>query len=77
MKKFFSIIGCVVLIISVASSSVSAFKGSVLPKLSSDTVIVSEEGAPNVIDEVIWVVGDEPILKSEVEVMRIQGEAEG
>ena len=77
MKKFFSIIGCVVLIISVASSSVSAFKGGVLPKLSSDTVIVSEEGAPNVIDEVIWVVGDEPILKSEVEVMRIQGEAEG
>lgn len=77
MKKFFSIIGCVVLIISVASSSVSAFKGNVLPKLSSDTVIVSEEGAPNVIDEVIWVVGDEPILKSEVEVMRIQGEAEG
>ena len=77
MKKFFSIIGCVVLIISIASSSVSAFKGSVLPKLSSDTVIVSEEGAPNVIDEVIWVVGDEPILKSEVEVMRIQGEAEG
>ena len=33
---------------------------------------------PNsVIDEVIWVVGDEPILKSEVEIMKLQGEAEG
>lgn len=31
----------------------------------------------SVVDEVIWVVGDEPILKSDVEAMRLQGEAEG
>ena len=31
----------------------------------------------SVIDEVIWVVGDEPILKSEVEITRLQSEAEG
>lgn len=31
----------------------------------------------SVIDEVIWVVGDEPILKSNVEAMRMQGEMEG
>lgn len=31
----------------------------------------------SVIDEVIWVVGDEPILKSDVEEMRMQGLAEG
>ena len=31
----------------------------------------------NVIDEVIWVVGDEPILKSEVEGLRLQAEMEG
>ncbi len=31
----------------------------------------------SVVDEVIWVVGDEPILKSDVEVMKLQGEAEG
>lgn len=30
-----------------------------------------------VIDEVIWVVGDEPILKSDVEMMRLQYESEG
>ena len=31
----------------------------------------------SVVDEVIWVVGDEPILKSDVEMMRLQAEAEG
>ena len=30
-----------------------------------------------IIDEVIWVVGDEAILKSDVEAMRIQGQQEG
>lgn len=34
-------------------------------------------GEGNVIDEVIWVVGDEPILKSDVEAMRLQGDVEG
>jgi peptidyl-prolyl cis-trans isomerase SurA len=47
---------------------------------SGDSVAVAED-APlpenSVVDEVIWVVGDEPILKSEVEIMRLQGEAEG
>lgn len=31
----------------------------------------------SIVDEVIWVVGDEPILKSDVEVMRLQSEQEG
>ena len=31
----------------------------------------------SIVDEVIWVVGDEPILKSDVEAMRLQYEAEG
>lgn len=31
----------------------------------------------SVIDEVVWVVGDEAILKSDVEAMRLQGEMEG
>lgn len=39
-----------------------------------DTTYVPENA---VIDEVIWVVGDEPILKSDVEQMRMQGLAEG
>ena len=31
----------------------------------------------SIIDEVVWVVGDEPILKSDIETMRLQAEAEG
>lgn len=31
----------------------------------------------SIVDEVIWVVGDEPILKSDVEMTRLQAEAEG
>ena len=31
----------------------------------------------SIADEGIWIVGDEPILKSDVEMMRLQGEAEG
>lgn len=31
----------------------------------------------NVIDEIVWVVGDEPILRSEVEFQRLQAQSEG
>lgn len=48
---------------------------------ASDTTRVAKDTpkipATSVVDEVIWVVGDEPILKSDVEVMRLQGEGEG
>ena len=44
---------------------------------SLKTVPAATDKANNVVDEVIWVVGDEPILKSEVEIMKLQGEAEG
>ncbi|MBQ8656134.1 MAG: peptidylprolyl isomerase [Prevotella sp.] len=46
--------------------------------------IVAQRNVPDddptqksVIDEVVWVVGDEPILKSEVEGLRLQAEMEG
>jgi peptidyl-prolyl cis-trans isomerase SurA len=41
--------------------------------------VKTDERAPehSIVDEVIWVVGDEPILKSDVETMRLQGEMEG
>lgn len=31
----------------------------------------------SIVDEVVWVVGDEPILRSDIEMMRMQGMAEG
>ena len=50
-----------------------------LPETSEERPVVDEVKAPDnsIVDEVIWVVGDEPILKSDVEMMRLQGEAEG
>ena len=44
-----------------------------LPKATKAVTINPQ----SVVDEVIWVVGDEPILKSDVEAMRLQSELEG
>ena len=45
----------------------------------SDSTKVAEVtiNPASIVDEVIWVVGDEPILKSDVENMRLQAEADG
>ena len=40
-------------------------------------VKAQKDSIGTVVDEVIWVVGDEAILKSDVEAMRIQGQQEG
>ncbi len=49
-----------------------------LPELSEEKPVVDNTPPEHsVVDEVMWVVGDEPILKSDVEIMRLQGEAEG
>ena len=71
-KHFLCTLPALVLLSSV---SISAHRSS-HPSLTAvaDTVT---NGASNTIDEVLWVVGDEAILKSDVEVMRLQAEAEG
>ena len=45
------------------------------PAQTDSTKVQAPTGT--VVDEVIWVVGDEAILKSDVEAMRIQGQQEG
>ena len=40
-------------------------------------VLAQTDSIGSIVDEVIWVVGDEAILKSDVEAMRIQGQQEG
>lgn len=52
---------------------------SLADSVANDSAMRAEIPIPesSVIDEVIWVVGDEPILKSDVEAMRMQGLAEG
>ena len=54
-----------------ASPQPSAFS----PQPSDSIVAAAPSGT--IIDEVIWVVGDEAILKSDVEALRIQGQQEG
>ena len=46
-------------------------------KVAGDSLVV-EEKVPegSIIDEVVWVVGNEPIMKSEVEAMRLQADME-
>lgn len=43
----------------------------------SGHAVAQNDSIGAIVDEVIWVVGDEAILKSDVEVMRIQGQQEG
>lgn len=62
--------------------------GMAADSMATDTTVATAQVRPvertidqvpehSIIDEVIWVVGDEPILKSDVETMRLQAEMEG
>ena len=65
-----------VLLLSCSAFSLAINTPAIAPANDGpDTLQTIPEGA--VIDEVIWVVGDEPILKSDVEAMRINGEMDG
>ena len=44
---------------------------------ADDSTAAGKPHVASIVDEVIWVVGDEAILKSDVEAMRLQSEAEG
>ena len=58
----------------VGCNIVAALRLAALPLASQSS---TDSLAQNVVDEVIWVVGDEAILKSDVEVTRIQAAMEG
>lgn len=62
---------------SAVTSSVKMKHG--MDSQTTDSVKVEKNtiANPNFIDEVVWVVGDEPILLSDIEMMRMQGEQEG
>lgn len=63
-----------------AGMNVNASQQAIFDEVKDSTKTVAEEKVipeTSVVDEVIWVVGDEPILKSDVEAMRLQAEAEG
>ena len=60
-------------------SQAMAIRNSITPAPQDTVKAVADADVPesSVVDEVIWVVGDEPILKSDVETMRLQGQMEG
>lgn len=80
-----SVLSTAVVIVALAAMAVPSGRISSSFSASSDSVKASPDSSKqgavvpqsSVIDEVIWVVGDEPILKSDVEEMRMQGLAEG
>lgn len=67
------------IIMPVASSALNSPVAGGMLAPEDSTSSVKEFVAPpaSVIDEVVWVVGDEPILKSDIEAMRLQAETEG
>ena len=77
MNKTFNV-GCALLALTVVLGISARPHGSAAVQPMADSTSV-EQRAPesSVIDEVIWVVGDEPIMKSDVEMSRLQAEAEG
>ena len=74
LQKIIPIMILAVPLMGVASSSYPGHPGIAGSASPSDSDSVS---IGTVIDEVIWVVGDEAILKSDVEVMRMQAAMEG
>ena len=76
-KLFGGFIGMLLLIGVTAKANKTA--GYMTDKKDSVQTKSMDASVPehSVIDEVVWVVGDEPIMKSDVEQMRLQGEMEG
>ena len=79
--KIFCGLSAMALAITLSAAAQSATKQLATNNDTTQTEKVVKEipaiPQASVIDEVIWVVGDEPILKSDVEGMRLQAEAEG
>ncbi|MGM9704625.1 MAG: peptidylprolyl isomerase [Prevotella sp.] len=79
MRKWFNIL-CMtqaILLVSVVGVKAGVTKANDETNDTTGLAVAEEIPESSIADEVIWVVGDEPILKSDVEMMRLQGDAEG
>ena len=71
------------MIVGISANATRSGKSALAKTADSDSVaektaaVSQPVNEGSVVDEVIWVVGDEAILKSDVEVTRLQAEAEG
>lgn len=85
MKKDFKIITATAVGLLLLGTMANAHEprttvfSNTLAENETDSTAKTESTIPehSIVDEVIWVVGDEPILKSDVEIMRQYGEMEG
>jgi peptidyl-prolyl cis-trans isomerase SurA len=85
MRKKTQILASFLAMLLLAGLSAHAHKSLSTP-VNNDSAVNEKDSAitqiprpvsGSIVDEVIWVVGDEPILKSDVEMTRLQAEAEG
>lgn len=80
MRKVINIYTGLLALVFLSGLSVTARTQAARGGSDSDSVATAQKTEipeSSIADEVIWIVGDEPILKSDVEMMRLQGEAEG
>lgn len=80
LQKIIPIVILAVPLMGVASSGMYGISGiskvAGLP-VATDSTEADSQSVGTVIDEVVWVVGDEAILRSDVEIMRMQAAMEG
>lgn len=82
-KATYTIFVLTTLFLAAAVNASVGRSGAVGMTLVSDSDSVQITALPDVVnpasivDEVVWVVGDEPILKSDIEVTRLQGNGDG
>lgn len=78
-KIIFAVLAFIAVAVSAGTKSFSGKSGSAMQQESDTVKTVAEEPQEpaSVVDEVIWVVGDEAILLSDVEMLRAQMEVEG
>ena len=72
MRKSLFFVLCSLFFSTAGAQTIVADSDSVKSAVQEDNI-----NPASVVDEVVWVVGDEPILKSEIEVTRLQGDPDG
>lgn len=72
MRKSLFFVLCSLFFSTAGAQTIVADSDSVKSVVQEDNI-----NPASVVDEVVWVVGDEPILKSEIEVTRLQGDPDG
>lgn len=77
MNKGFKIACGIIALMIVMGMNAGTLQSAPSKKVTDSTSAGEHAPDSSVIDEVIWVVGDEPIMKSDVEMIRMQTQAEG